>query len=207
MPIWHEGTKFKGRTPVKKPTRWLTNSPCLADKLDKHCPGTHTHEQLLGGKAKGAQVYPPQLCAAIVSAFAEQLKLDLNYMGLEAVESSTETGTPLFLLEILEDDPEDDQGSDLLQAELDSSQWTAEDDVHGGELPAGLVLAARQKEIRYLQDRKVYSYSTVAEAWRSTRKQPLRLKWIDTNKGGQAAFNVRSRLVCTEIRRKGTESI
>ena len=63
-------------TPVKKPARWLTNSPCIADKLDKHCPGDHVHELLLGGKAKAAQVYPPKLCAAIVAGFAQQLKLD-----------------------------------------------------------------------------------------------------------------------------------
>ena len=35
-------------TPAKKPTRWLTNSPCLAEQLEQHCPGTHVHEPLLG---------------------------------------------------------------------------------------------------------------------------------------------------------------
>ena len=40
--------------PAQKPTRWLTNSPCLAEKLEKHCPGMHTHEPLLGGRAKAA---------------------------------------------------------------------------------------------------------------------------------------------------------
>ena len=88
-----------------------------------------------------------------------------------------------------------------------STDWTAEDDVHGGSLPADLVIAARHKELKYLKDRKVYAYSTVAEAWRQTRKPPLKLKWIDTNKGDRRIFNVRSRLVCTEIRRKGMESI
>ena len=35
-------------------------------------------------------------------------------------------------------------------------------------------------------------------------KRPLRLKWIDTDKGGG---NLRSRLVCTEVRKPGTEAI
>ena len=34
--------------PVKKPARWLINSRCLADRLEKHCLGDHTHEPLLG---------------------------------------------------------------------------------------------------------------------------------------------------------------
>ena len=53
----------------------------------------------------------------------------------------------------------------------------------------------------------MYSYATDTEAWTVTRKKPLKLKWIDSNKGDRHAFNFRSRLVCTEIRRKGTESI
>ena len=35
----------------------------------------------------------------------------------------------------------------------------------------------------------------------------MRLKWIDTNKGDEKNFNVRSRLVCTEVRPRGTEAI
>ena len=115
VPIWHDGTKLKGRTDTSQ-----KNTRQGAMSKEHKCTF--------------------HLCAAIVSVFAEQ-------MGLEAVESSSETETPLFLFEILEDDPEDDQGLELRQAELDSSQWMAEDDVHGGALPAGLVLAARQKEI------------------------------------------------------------
>ena len=53
----------------------------------------------------------------------------------------------------------------------------------------------------------MYSYSTEAEAFRLTRKKPIGLKWIDSNKGDRRAFNVRSRLVCTEMRRKGMEAI
>ena len=61
--------------------------------------------------------------------------------------------------------------------------------------------------LQYLLSRKVYSYATDAEAWTVTRKRPLRLKWIDSNKGDRNAFSIRSRLVGTEIRRKRTESI
>ena len=104
---------------------------------------------------------------------------------------------PTFNLEILQLDPDDPS----------DSQWEAHDDVHGGALPPELVRAARRKEIQFLKDRKVYSVSTAAEAFRLTRRPPLELKWIDTNKVDQRLFNIRSRLECTEIRRKGIEAI
>ena len=66
---------------------------------------------------------------------------------------------PAFNLEILQLDPEDPTGS----------QWEAQDDVHGGALPPGLVRVARQNEIQFPKDRKVYSLSTTAEAFRFTR--------------------------------------
>ena len=183
----------------------------------------------MGGRAKAAQVYPPKLCTAIVAGFAKQLRLDTApaqvtppFNGGVAIASLTpqsegesdrtqarkQAGTtpkaaeaPVFNLEILQVDADD------TKADLEEDQWIAEDDVHGGTLPAHLVLAARNKEINYLLGRKVYSYATDAEAWTVTRKKPLKLKWIDSNKGDRHAFNVRSRLVCTEIRRKGIESI
>ena len=119
----------------------------------------HTHELLLGGRAKAAQTYPPKLCAAIVAGFAEQLKLDLA--PTQESPTSPESEAPIFDLEILQVDQED---------------WVAEDDVHGGSLPAHLVLAARQTEIKYLQSRKVYSYSTDSDAWTTARKKPSKIE-------------------------------
>ena len=56
------------------------------------------------------------------------------------------------------------------------SDWFAEDDVKGGELPPQLVHDARVRELSYLKDRKVYEYSSVQEAIRPTGRKPLRLK-------------------------------
>ena len=61
---------------VKKPTRWLSNSPYILNELDKRCEGLHDHVQLLGGKAKAAQVYPDMLCAAILQGLKKQLQCD-----------------------------------------------------------------------------------------------------------------------------------
>ena len=39
------------------------------------------------------------------------------------------------------------------------------------------------------------------------RRNPVRLKWMDTNKGSAKAPRYRSRLVCTEVPHKGVEPI
>ena len=89
----------------------------------------------------------------------------------------------------------------------DEGDWVASDDVKGGSLPPERVMSARKKEFRYLHDRSVYCYASVADCVRCTGRRPLGLKWIDTNKGSIEDPDVRSRLVCTEVRRPGLEPI
>ena len=52
---------------------------------------------------------------------------------------------------------------------------------------------------------EVSEYSTEAEARAQTGRNPVGLKWIDTNKGSAEAPLYRSRLVRTEVRHKGVE--
>ena len=54
---------------------------------------------------------------------------------------------------------------------------------------------------------EVYEYSTKAEARARKGRNPVGLKWIDTNKGSAEAPRYRSRLVCTEVRHEGVEPI
>ena len=54
---------------------------------------------------------------------------------------------------------------------------------------------------------EVYEYSTEAESRTRTGRNPVGLKWIDTNKGNAEAPRYRSRLVCMEVRHKGVEPI
>ena len=140
-------------------------------------------------------MYPPALFDAVVRGFAEQIRADQSE-AFQVVEP-TPDAAPTFNLELLHVDAEN-----ILEED-----WIAEDDVHGGALPPGLVMAVRRNEIGYFLSRKVYSYSTETEAFRLTRKKPIGLKWIDSDKGDRRAFNIRSRLVCTEMRRKGTDAI
>ena len=74
-----------------------------------------------------------------------------------------------------------------------------------GPLDPHEVKTARQKEMQYLWDREVYEYATEGEARARTGRNPVRLKWIDTNKGSAEAPRHRTCLVCTEVRHEGVE--
>ena len=65
------------------------------------------------------------------------------------------------------------------------------------------VKPVREKEINYLWDMEVHEYSTEAEARARTGRKQVGLKLIDTIKGSAEAPRYRSRLFCTEVRRKG----
>ena len=193
-----------------KLTRWMTNCPEVAAQLDRKCSGDHSHTQLLANRAGPAQIYPPRLCRAIAIGLRRQLQNDHRQAeqkkpadfslcieaGPQTAHGCRQSGDPNHL-EIL----------NVEASETDWSQWTAEDDVKGGWLPPDLVYDARLKELKILMDRKVYRYSTITDALRKIGKRPRRLKWIDTDKGGESNRMVRSRLVCTEVRPRGKEAI
>ena len=44
-------------TPAKKPTRWMSSSPFMLQRLSKRCSGDHVHQHLVGGRAKAAEDY------------------------------------------------------------------------------------------------------------------------------------------------------
>ena len=61
------GEDNQGKALVKKPTGFMTNAHKLAEILEKDCSSDHRHVVLIGGgRAKRAQVYPNELCTAII---------------------------------------------------------------------------------------------------------------------------------------------
>ena len=86
----------------------------------------------------------------------------------------------------------------MLPWRMDESAWEAKDDVKGGPLELRAVMDARETEMKYVHGRKVYKYSTRSECRRITGKGPIRVRWVDTQKGDL----VRARLVAMEFRLK-----
>ena len=93
---------------MKKPTKFITNSECIAEELSKRCNGQHHHVQLKGGKAKAAAVYPPALSKAICRGLKMQLEKDDEHFSIY-----------LYAIE---------------NAQLDTEEEAFIDDVNGGEL-------------------------------------------------------------------------
>ena len=66
---------------VKKPTKWMTNSPILAKLLQARCNGQHDHERLEGSsRTKQAESYPVTLVKAILNKVhqTKRMKMDAN---------------------------------------------------------------------------------------------------------------------------------
>ena len=70
------GQDEQGEASVKKPTGFMTSAPLLAKQLEKPCTQDHRHIVLSGGKAKRCEVYPDQLCKAIVYELRDQMYSD-----------------------------------------------------------------------------------------------------------------------------------
>ena len=73
----HGGTGY-----IRKPTKFMTNAICIARQLAQRCPGNHRHIQLVGGRAKAAEVYPDELCKAISRGLVEQMSRDGGMGGI-----------------------------------------------------------------------------------------------------------------------------
>ena len=55
----------------------MTNSPCIGRELSWKCRGQHRHIDLTGGgRTRRSDIYPDQLCRAILKGLIEQMKLD-----------------------------------------------------------------------------------------------------------------------------------
>ena len=92
--------------PIKKPTRWLSNSPKILEALEKRCSGRTgecsragggNHVPTSGKIAREAAVYPFKLCRAILKGCARQLQADgrlqLGHHGVQGLWDNDEDNT------------------------------------------------------------------------------------------------------------------
>jgi hypothetical protein len=68
--------KVEGEAFNQKPTGILTNGPEIAQQLSSKCTGQHKHQQLMGGIAHKAEVYPPGFCQAVMKGIMNQMQKD-----------------------------------------------------------------------------------------------------------------------------------
>ena len=86
-------------------------------------------------------------------------------------------------------------------------QWLATpdkrffDDLTGLPLPDDLVRRARVEEMNFMDRLKVWVIDDRNNCLAKTGKPPIPVRWVETNKGSQEEFEVRSRLVAQETKR------
>ena len=68
------------------------------------------------------------------------------------------------------------------------------------KLDSNLVRIARAEEIEYFTKMRVYTKVSKKFAFEKTGKAPLKVRWVDHNKGTAEKPNIRSRLVAKEIK-------
>ena len=165
----------KGVAPAKKPTRFMTNSlevyKMLSKKCDGRCP---RHVQLMEGRAKAASVYPRQLCRAALRGTARQMRVDRgNLMSFKCIDGQTE----------------------VMAVDFEQNDWQRYwDDMSGKELRGDLVRAARAEEIETIRKMRVWVKVDREQCFRETGRPPIKLRWVDVNKGDEARPNHRSRI-------------
>ena len=183
-------TKGPGGEDAKamKPTRFMSNSKCILERLECRCDGTHEHQPLTQGRAEAAARYPKKMCDIIVEGIKEQMKADMDDVN-EVINMIME-GTH-------------DKGEEYEQL------WTLKkgqfiDDVHGTPLNEKKVMEARGKEMEYFRKMKVYVKTTLKECWDQTGQAPIMVRWVDTDKNCDPNDpNYRSRLVAMQFKVHG----
>ena len=159
---------------VKKPTGLMTSSRCIVAQLDSRCDGSHEHMHLVGGRASAAQVYPDELCRAILRGVVGQKAEDsrVDSIAVPAMSSSQiqgfisslsnfEIGSVRELVKVTKPIGRWPDHIELLQSDLDALTMrnriaSAKDDVSGAELLPEWVAVARAEEMTYFRKLGVY---------------------------------------------------
>ena len=73
------------------------------------------------------------------------------------------------------------------------------DEVMGKQLDAEGVKKAREEEMGHVRNLEVYTKVPIQQCWDRTGKGPVRVRWLDINKGDEVNREYRSRLVGQEF--------
>ena len=171
----------------------MSSSRHVLEALSKRCTGPKgfcsasrgsRHGTTTGRAARDAAVYPFQLCKAILVGLHKQLKaegrLTQGVFGIQALWEAdpfdgewveyvdVRTGERVSLLEY-------EKLDELFQVSH-GRDGTYRDGVTGQELKPELVKAARQEEMEFFRDKKVWVKRPRGEARRVSGKYPISVK-------------------------------
>ena len=185
-----------GKGSVKKRTAVMTNSKHLAETLRlAQCDKSHSHVQLVGGKAKQCEVYPEKFAQLICESIKREIS-DAKWRG--QVAEKFEIGPTVERLMAVQakmelvEPPHEVEGTTCLRDLYEGQEFV--DDVSGLPLDKGLATQARVVEIGFFCERGVYT-KILREPWMMV----ITTKLLDVNKGYEKTPNYRARLVGREV--------
>ena len=112
--------------PALKPTRFMTSSLQMASVLNKRCPRTHKHQQLVGGRAAKAAFYPLGLILAILQGIR-------NTAIAEGSRVNTREAESVAIKAMIATNPMTPQASDIVAPDYSVKP------LKGGVLPIGYI--------------------------------------------------------------------
>eukprot|EP00973_Karenia_brevis_P041501 5742611-Karenia_brevis.AAC.1 len=145
----------------------------------------------MNGRARKAQIYPPELCKAMCMGIKEQKEHDEKgeyFIGSFGVDSTSDK--EIKMAKARSDELHDDHDRCMI----------AVDDVTGALLDIKLVREAREAEMKYFRRMGVYRKVPIAKCIEMTAKMPIGVRWIDINKQDNNNPKYRSRLVAKEFK-------
>ena len=207
------GQQAADGSPIRKSTKWMTNSLEIMGQLNRRCKGRHgqctrrkggVHTCCSGAVARQAQTYPSGLCRAILKGCRRQLVADglveAGVVGIQDRDAEAEE-----IQKRCEETLHEDFERLLNVGSTPGAKYR--DSLTGQPLRPELVREARAKELRYFESKRVWTKVKRAEAVARQGKAPITVKWIDINKGDDENPLYRSRLVAREVRKHGEASI
>ena len=132
-----------GRAPAKKPTSLRTNSVEVDRAMGVKCQGGHRHVHLMAGRARAAAHYPAKFCRSLCKGMRRQARVDASGMLSTLVLSAAS----------------DEVGEKSHIEEPWKKYW---DDISGKELNPSLVRAAREEELKVVDEMGVWEVRTIA---------------------------------------------
>ena len=185
--------------PVKKPTKFWTNSPGVKNALGVRCRGCARHVHLEGkGRTSPAAIYPKALCRVMCRGVVAQMQVDAaDLFSFDIVDGISDFGGTG-----VDDDGigEDYEEIPLMAVEQHGKQ-DFYDDMSGKALPLQSVRSARSEEIAEVYRMGVRRKVPRGTCWRETGRAPIGTRWVDVDKGSPDCPDIRSRIVAQELNR------
>ena len=205
-------TKDGPKLPAMKPTRFMTNSPLMRDRLSKTCDGLHTHQQLVGGRCRDAAFYPLPLVRAIVLGMRDTQNAKaagkvFTQERRDILSSVTSSAGEIPLPPSATDCPASSikrVSGGVLPISYHPDQFKAKyvDEYTGEVLDAQLAQAAIMEELNYFNDR-VWEVEDKTNMFKVDGHVFVRSRWVCCNKGDAESPDIRCRLVACEINKDG----